>query len=64
MAAPEMVIFAEMRRITRARYHRAIILIDGHAKTIKVNTMADDNIVSNRSRYLWRKSDKLRYNAI
>ena len=48
-----------MRRVTRARYHRAIRHIDRHAKTIKMNKMADA-IVSNRLRDLWCKSKKLR----
>ena len=48
--------FAEMRRVTRARYHRAIRHIDKHAKTIRMNKMADA-IVSNRSRDLWCDSN-------
>ena len=48
-----------MRRVTRARYHRAIIHIDRHVKTISMNKMADA-IVSNRSRDLWCESNKLR----
>ena len=48
-----------MRRVTRARYHRAIRHIDRHVKTIRMNKMADA-IVSNRSRDLWCESNKLR----
>ena len=47
-----------MRRVTRARYHRAIRHIDRHVKTIRMNKMADA-IVSNRSRDLWCESNKL-----
>ena len=51
--------FAEMRRVTRARYHRAIRHIDRHVKIIKMNKMAD-TIELNRSRDLWCESNKLR----
>ena len=44
--------FAEMRRITRARYHRAIRHIEKNANTIRMGKMANA-LLSNKSRDMW-----------
>ena len=44
--------------------HRAIRHIDRRAKTLRMNNITiSDAIVSKRSKYLWRKSNKLRYSS-
>ena len=51
--------FAEMRRITRARYHRAIRHIEKNANTIRMGKMANA-LLSNKSRDMWSECAKMK----
>ena len=51
--------FAEQRRITRARYHRAIRHIERNANKIRMEKMADA-VLSNSSTDIWREVEKMK----
>ena len=51
--------FAEQRRITKARYHRAIRHIERNANKIRMEKMADA-VLSNSSTDLWRGVEKIK----
>ena len=48
-----------MRRITRARYHRAIQHIGINVNTIRMGKMANA-LLSNKSRGVWSECDKMK----
>ncbi len=48
-----------MRRITRARYHRAIKYVEKKTNAIKMQNMAE-SLLDNRSRDMWTESRKIK----
>ncbi len=50
---------SEMRRITRARYHKAIRHVEKNANAIKMQKMAE-SLLNNRSRDMWADSRKIK----